>query len=565
MMGSCLRTWKAVLIILLLTATSAAAAPQLEVALGLAGRFVPERLTPVRITISGVGSSFSGSLLFTQRVGNPWRGEAESRVEIPLTLAGGTTLEYLLPIYDFAHPLRVFLLNEGGETLAEEELKLRSRHRDEAFPLGVGAFPLRFSEELVTIGPEELSRLWPAYEAVSSLWIGRITSGIPPDRWEGIAQWVLAGGTLVLFTGGDFYLLDTPLLRELLPIQRPHIEVGSGDLFYLQGDARSSTRTLLMHAGAPLLLARDYGAGTIFLVTMSAFDLERADLFAIKELIPPVHLVSFATPLADLLEETTLQRPGCPAATLLVLVSLISLSLIASRARTAKGTFILLLAASSLLSLSSGLYINRTKLVNDLYLLKTSLYVKASFGFHLDSYALFSRRDALAGVKVRGVMPVMEELPRSLQGRCYDIDWQAGEGLSLSLARGERRYLRGFGAEAPLLAILFDGDEEVTIENDLPGLLKEALLIVDGEAFPIGEVDVGVGRYYLEGGIPIREAGMQEPDLDALYNELSKEFALQEGIWLVAGREVESLERTGGMRLKVRDIGLYVVSVEGYE
>ena len=302
-MSNYFRAWRLILYILLISTISAAAAPQLEVGLGFNGQFVPGSLIPLQIRVLGVEASFSGSLLITERIGSPWSGEALTQVEFPLTRVEEYTGEYLVPIYGFTHPLQILLRDEAGETLTQEELDLRSCRRDEAFPLAVGAFPSSLDSKAVPIDPDELPCLWPAYESVSSLWLGRILTGISRDRWEAIGQWILAGGVLILFTGSDFYLLDTPILQDLLPLRDPYLEMGANGLQYLRGEERSGTHTVLARGGIPLLVGRDYGAGKVLLVTTSAFDVAEVDFAAIRELVPVADLVSFAGPLTDLLEQ----------------------------------------------------------------------------------------------------------------------------------------------------------------------------------------------------------------------------------------------------------------------
>ena len=556
--------WRIVLPALLLAALSASATPQLEVRLGFAERFVPGTLTPICVKIAGV-DTFTGFLVLTQKAGNPWRGEAISRVEIPLALAGGEKLERLIPIYDFTHPLAVSLLDQGEKVLAGVTIDLRSRMREEAFPLAVGVLPFPFADELVAIDEEALPRLWPAYEAVSSLWVGHTAKGLPEDSWNAIGRWVSAGGTLVLFTGEDFYLLDSPVLRALLPLANPRLSLGENGVQILRGEERPNVRTLLSREGDPLLLLRRYGAGAVYLVTTSAFNLEETDFKAIAAQITPARLIDLTYASADLLERTPLQRPAYLAAFLLVLACLISYSLVVLRAKSKKRMLVLLLAAGSILCLSSGFYTNRTKVVNSIYELKTSLYAQTSFGYVVDYYGLFATMDGTAEVKVRGQIPIIQELPRSLQQHSFDIDWVEGEGASLVLQRGERRYLRGFGAYQLPLAVVFTGDEEVRIENDLDEPLEEALLIVKGQAFSIGEVRPGEALYYLNNGVPLADAEMRKESFTSLLREFAERFCLADAVWLVGATEEEVRERYGTVRIKVRDIALYVVAGEEHE
>jgi len=129
---------------------------------------------------------------------------------------------------------------------------------------------------------------------------------------------------------------------------------------------------------------RRYGAGAVYLVTTSAFNLEETDFEAIAAQITPAGLIDLTYASADLLERTPLQRPAYLAAFLLVLACLVGYSLVVLRAKSKKRMLVLLLATSSILCLSSGFYTNRTKVVHSIYELKTSLYAQTSFGCIVD-------------------------------------------------------------------------------------------------------------------------------------------------------------------------------------
>jgi len=546
-----------VLFALLLITLGAVATPRLAVTAGFSGRFVPEHLAPLRVEISNIGASFSGTLVISQRVGNPWRGEAESRIEFPLRLSGAEELECVVPIYDFIHPLEVALLSEEEKILAEEVLELRAYRQEEPFPLAVGAFPVGFDEMSVVIDSKALPRQWAAYEATSSLWVGRIAGGISKDQGQAIGQWVLAGGTLVLFTGTDFYLVDSPILRELLPLENPRL-VDTNGVTTLHGETREGTRTILTRNETPLLLVRRVGAGTVLLVTASAFALVETEFSAIKAHVPTAKLISFGSDVAGLLEETPLQRPGYLAASLLVLGTLTSFTLVASRTRSAKATLTLLLAASGLFCVLSGFYTNQAKTVTDVYFIKTSLYLQAFFGSNIDYYGLFGSTVDSSPVNVKDPATLIQELPRNLQGHNFDID--VGEGTRLSLARGESRFLHGFSAKIlPITVSPLEG-KKVRVKNGLDEPLRAALLIKDGTAFPIDEVRVGEESYALRGGVPLEDAALGAEHFTTLFRTLAEDFSLAEGVWLVGAWEEQGVEHCENTRVKVRDLALVVIA-----
>jgi hypothetical protein len=553
------RVGQVVLGLLLLVTVRGIALPQIEVDLGFAGRFVPGRMAQIQLTVSGAERPFPGSFLITEEIGNTWRGEASSLIEIPIPLVSNGESEQLLPLYDFTHPLKVFLCTSDGTTVANTEVSLRDLKRENAFPLLVGAFPFPVDTEAVAIAPPDLPAHGLAYDGVKSLWIGRTQTGLSRVQWEAIARWTLAGGTLVLFSGADFYPLDSPVVRELIPISNPSLTMGEEGIRILSGEARPGSRSTGKRTdGSTLLFVRNYGAGTVLLIPVSAFDLTTEEGAAVSAEVPPAQMVSLSDLNADLLEEMPVDRPGFSAMLLVVGLSLMSLTLIASKVRSPKRIVLSLIAATGVLSVLSGLYLNQAKLVNDIYALKTELYIEVSLGYHIDWYGLFANRATDVRFGGEGALPVMEVLPRDLRNADYDIGWVKGEGLSLQLAHGERRDLRG-GEECTIpITIRYAGDEEVEIENELPTPLSEAYLLVDGQAFSLGEIGIGTWSYTLgEASTRVRP---RDVSLAAFYDTIEPWYSVGNGVWLIGGRVSDTLVVQDGVRLKVRVVSLYVIA-----
>jgi hypothetical protein len=561
---------------LLLVAVRGIALPQIEVDLGFAGRFVPGRMAQIRFIVSGAEHPFPGSFRITQEIGNTWRGEASSLIEIPIPLVSNGEYEQLLPLYDFIHPLKVFLCSSDGTAVANTEVSLRDLKRENVFPLLVGAFPTSFATEAVAVAPSDLPAHWLAYDGVKSLWIGRTQAGLSRAQWEAIARWTLAGGTIVLFSGADFYPLDSPVLRELIPISNPSLTLGEDGIRILSGEARPGSRSTGKRAdGSTLIFVRNYGAGTVLLIPVSAFDLTEEEGVAVSAEVPPAQLVSLSDLNADLLEEMPVDRPGFPAVLSVVVLSLISLTLIASKVRSPKRIVLSLITAAGVLSVLSGLYLSQAKRVNDTYCLKTALYIEASLGYHIDWYGLFANRTANVSCGGESALPGMELLPRDLRDANYNIGWLKGEGLLLQLVHGERRTLRGGEACTIPITIRYAGDEEVEIENRLPTPLSEAYLLVDGQAFSLGEIGIGTWSYTLDAGahpeevpserVPsarVLSAGVRLHDtsLAAFYKTIEPWYSLENGVWLIGGRVSDTLVVQDGVRLKVRVVSLYVLA-----
>jgi len=555
------RVGKLVLCLLLLVAVRGVALPQIEVDLGFAGRFVPGRMTPIHLIVSGVERPFSGSFRITEEIGNTWRGEAFSLIEIPIPLISNGEYEQLLPLYDFTHPLKVFLCASDGTPVANAEVSLRDRKREGAFPLLVGAFPTPVDTEAVAVAPSDLPVHWLAYDGVKSLWVGRIQAGLSHEQWAAIARWTLAGGTLVLFSGADFYPLDSPVLRELIPIFNPSLTTEEDGVRILRGEARPGSRYIGERAdGSTLLFVRNYGAGTVLLIPVSAFDLTVEESVAIRAGVPPAKVVSLSGLNADLLEEMPVDRPGFSVVFLVVGISLMSLTLIVSKVRSPKRIVLSLISVASVLSVLSGLYLNQAKLVNDVCTLKTTLYVEASLGYQIDCYGLFANRTTTVRCGGEEALPVMEVLPRDLRNVDYDVGWVKGEGLSLQLTHGERRALR-WGEDCTIpITIRYAGDEEVEIENGLPTSLSEAYLLVDGQAFSLGEIGIGTWSYTLDEGIPFARIQLHDASLAAFYDTIEPWYSVDKGVWLIGGRVSDALVVQDGVRQKVRVVSLYVLA-----
>jgi hypothetical protein len=553
------RVGKLVLGLLLLVTVRGIALPQIEVGLGYAGRFVSGRITQIRFVVSGVEHPFPGSFRITEEIGNAWRGEASSLIEIPIPLVSNGEYEQPLPIYDFTYPLKVFLCTPDGTAVANAEVSLRDLKQESAFPLLVGAFPALIDPEAVTVAPSDLPSHWLAYDGVKSLWIGRTQAGLSRAQWEAIARWTLAGGTLVLFSGADFYPLDSPVLRELIPISNPSLTMREDGIRILSGEARSGSRSINGRAdGNTLLFVWNYGAGTVLLVPVSAFDLTEEEGAAVSAEVPPAQLVSLSGLNAYLLEEIPIDRPGFSAVLLVVVLSLMNLTLITSKVRSPKRIVLSLVVAAGVLSVLSGLYLNQAKRVNDIYCLKTALYVEASLGYQVNWYGLFVDRVVDVNFGEEGAIPVMEVLPRDLRDADYDIGWIKGESLSLQLVPGERRTLRGGEAYTIPITIHYSGDEEIEIENGLSVPLSEAYLLVDGQAFSLGEIGVGTWSYTLvaaAAGVRLHEAS-----LAAFYDTIETRYSAENGVWLVGGRVSDTLVVQDGVRQKVRVVSLYLLA-----
>ncbi len=537
---------------------SALPAPQIDVSLGFSGYFVPERMAPLRVELSGVEPAFAGSLRIVEQVGNAWRGQARSSICLPINGAS-LIYEYAIPVYDFSQPLLVSLLDEQGHVIAQREVALRDKWREEPFIVSVGAFPASVAPDAVQMNETELPTKWLSYEGVSELWIGRTMSGLAVGQEEAIYRWTSAGGTTAIFTGSDYFRVDSPLVRDMIPLANPRIE--SGEL--LVGDLRVGSEVLLRSStGEPLLVSRGLGAGVVLLVAVDAFSLTEAQYAELRDLAPSATRVDLSDVTSSMLQQMPVTRPGYPTAIAIVAVLLTALIVIVSRVRGGSTRVVYLLLVALACSLWSGLYANRTKQTYNVYEVNTEVAVQMGLGYTVACYGLASlvgRMDS-ASPKVRVRDSVIQTLPRDLNEDSFDIDLLCDHDAVVTLSAGETRILRGGSDDTPLISMSFSGDEGVVIDNGLGIVLPYAAVVRDATSFPLGPVLTGIRTYSLPPEAQRFALGSRE--LSSLYAAVNKDYNLSTGTWLVAGTIIDSTVESGDYREKVRHVKLVLVEAE---
>jgi hypothetical protein len=538
----------------------ARAAYALDVAVGLGGHVVPGYLAPIRLSFIDPPGDVA-CLRVLQNVRNAWGGEARMSFEFPMVLSDAGDCEEVIPLYDVEQPIRVELLAASGMVLAEQEVGLRPEEKDAPFPVGVGALSAPFADRAVLVSPAELPRTWSAYAAVESVWIGRTRDGLDADRWDALACWVLSGGTVVVFTGGDFFLLDAPRLRDLLPIANPVLMKREGGTRVLAGDLRDDAAVLLSKEGLPWLIAGRYGGGSVLLVTTDALSLDFEESAELLRRIPPARTLSLVAATSDLLDRQPVDHPDTWAATLLVGLVVIALSLLVARREWRPSMGLALLGVFGLLTLSSYLY-TAPRVVNDVYRTETRVSVYGSLGISVSCSALFSSSPRSAEVEVRLDGVPAEILPRRFGSGSYDLSYVDGTA-QMKLAPGDRRLLTALGTASTVLQARLTGDAEVHLASRLPRRIPDALLLVDGEAFPLPAIEPRDVTLHLGEPLPsgTYRLGVEGGPIERLLAAAAHTFPLDQGAWLVAG-EVTEMRRTGdGARTTVRQVSLYVVEV----
>jgi len=606
----------AVSILFLMIATPCGQATPLSVRVGLGGVFVPGLPTTLHLSVEPYGTQVDGALwVVEQQVGDPWRGEAVMQYRFP---AEDTDLDAVIPIYDFTYPLTARLVGEdrNAAPLAEATLNLRPLRKAKPYSLVIGSWPAvsdldSEAEPVLDVAVSDLSDRWWGYAGIDTIWMGTASSAssaIPTLIWEAIERWVVAGGRLIVATGTSFYLIDSPELRELLPIRSPTLVEDRlrGDLkpgselhrIPLQEGSgyESETQPLVEETGASEtsweiatsrgafgdaveLVVQRYGAGLVAVVDRRADELSDQTITDLQVILddhpyePPLGWLSGAGEIRSM----TLQRPGYPTTVLIGLLTLGGFVWIVfggffagTRRLLAIGVLVVIA------SVWSGFHVNVRNRSMSLYAEKTILYIDGAVGIAVDRVELFAMATcdgmipppwAGRGSQRRGGSTyeggvAVAQLPLELGGQRWDATWVAEPegGLLVQSDRGDRRDVVFLSdTEAPLQAV-YTGDERVTVSN--PGsALAWAIAVVDGEFYDLGGLPRGESSIQLEGAVPPGEA-VWGTSFDTIGTELESRFQLSEGAWLIAGTSGSTYERWGEATAKVRTTEVHIVAAE---
>ncbi|MBU0596294.1 hypothetical protein KJ567_06395 [Candidatus Bipolaricaulota bacterium] len=535
-------------------APEALASPSIGVDIGLGGMVVDERFAPCVVSLSGLTDPVLGTLIVEQQVGNAWKGSALIRLELAEGWLDNGSWSLALPLYDPLNRVSFSLLDASGDVLAIHDVDLRPQRRLDSFPVACSILPLPAEEGIVNVHPEDLPLDWASYEAVSRLWLAAPPS---PDAQRAIAQWVLAGGALVVLTGEDFFRLDTPLLRELLPISDPQLTSDPSGAFRLTGHLRPSASEIASRDGQqPLAYSWPYGAGHVTVLTASAASLEPVDF---ASLLPQLHsaaLLSLGAATETLLANTTVSRPSHLIAVLIIVGGVAWLSVATRwsrrRGRPAIGWVLLGVLCLSVLS---GFMSNRGNRYILTYTLNTTLSVQTSYSSTLHCLATLGFEGGARSFALSATGLPLADVPDSLHGLRFDITAEA-DMLHLTLQPNELRTLRTYGASQWPLSFAA-GDSDVTIDNHGSRLGKRVSLVIRrGLLYHIAAIEPGSRQYELEGG--------QDPEtytgpLQEIVRALDAQFAFHARDWLLAIDEHETLVDHGELLEKVRYLDIHLI------
>lgn len=459
--------------------------------LGFDGQWIRFRYAPIRVEVAGLSAPLDGRIIVKQFGGSDPANPIPFTHEIARGSLENGVYHATLPAYDLLLPALVQLLGPDGEVVASVTENVRQATRGLPFVVVAGeAHPL--DETASVVAPSELPGDWWAYEPVQSLWLAAPL--LDQAVWEGLGQWVVSGGSLVLFSGSDFYQWDSPVARSLLPLSAPTLREISPGAFLLTGTPRTGAQVLLSRDGEPLLVRIQHGAGNVSLVTTRLRDLTDADVQRIAARIPSAHRLVTVDRLAqDSLNNTRVVRPLYAFAPTVVLAVILGFVLFHRRA--ARGRFalpcVLLLVGVAAAAVASGFYVNRTGSIAYQYSIHTHLSLQTSFVSTIDSYAFFSLGSTTVPIEHdKRRFPIQADVWVTARSQ-YELDSRLGE-TTLSLPARTRRFVRTCGTEeAEWLLRVSESDRSFRIENLSGSEVVAAMLFLDGLFY---EVPLARGR-----------------------------------------------------------------------
>lgn len=551
--------------VVLLFSWPLAAEVELTVQLGFEGRLTPGHYAPIQIEVHDYRAFDSSRIRIVQLAGNEWRGEAAIQLELGYAIQSDGRYEAVIPVYDPVNPIVVELVSSTDTVLASTTLDLRGTMRPALFPVLDKQIP-RFDDRAAVVDITSLPTQWWAFDSVESLWVA---SPLPNETWSAVSQWVLAGGSLVLLTGTNFYRMDSPDLRDLLPLSNPVLAVSELETTYLAGSLGDATIGMLSDEGFPLLIQSSHGAGQVSLVTVQAQSLSAESLNNIGQHVSPSQLIALRDSTEQILGAQTLETLN--SVFVLLMIALLGLVVGACAVigrRNRKSGWSSLLVCVIGLSVSSGLASNPTIHAIDLYSVIMRVHIEAGYGLSAVFSSLYSQiDDPFIQRHEEEIIPV-QFLPRTLKGMTsYDLSTIPAQ-TEMRVPFGEARHWYAYGAASSLFDVELESDSSVQISNYHALAFDTAWIIIDGMAYSISRVQRGIHNYSFAPESAVRlgtffSSGYEQEDMATLLlvHELREAFPLNRGVWLIAVADTEQIA-TEETTQKVRDITLVVVQGE---
>jgi hypothetical protein len=263
----------------------AQAQPRFEsVEFGFHGRYLPDTLTPLSVSIGNGSTAVNAILEVTQelRAGS----DVVERVRIAIALPPRTrkTLSLDFHVRGVSAPVKLRLLHENGRELTRTEIELRERWSERPFTLALE------TQEIPDAEIYEFAKLpkrWTSYESLRRLYWGRLDPArLSEEQRTALYQWILRGGELVIL-GGRYALEHT---GRVLPLHRASPETPQGwwmalsplshyqiiedaGIVQLGGEPRPGARVIARDSqGRPLWWERSLGLGQVRLSAIETPD-----------------------------------------------------------------------------------------------------------------------------------------------------------------------------------------------------------------------------------------------------------------------------------------------------
>jgi len=549
----------ATMLLVLCVHAASSSAVTLRAEVGFVGHLVGGRFAPITLTVDGLSAPLDGTLIARQTAGNAWRGTAS--IEFPVhsgTIRNGI-LRTTIPIHDDLNPIELLLHDRSGRLIAAATVEIRSRRREQPFPLYVApARPPAGSVDPV-IAPSDLPADWWGFDAVSSLWIaGPLSSA----EWQTVTQWALAGGSIVVFTGADFYRIDSPAARRLLSLRQSTLTLWpDGSLALQDGDWADATVLMKRHS-EPLLVRRSAGAGSVFIVTVRPSDLTDEERTSLAERLQAANIMRYDGPTADLLAQIPLTGPSHAAVVLIVVccLSVLGLGSAIGRVRP-RGAVGFVVVLSSCCAAAAGFYINCANVNSTVYRMDTIVSVQDGVSIVLFYSALFSTASRLLPASPAvGPRPLLALDPALLSGT-YRLE--ARDGLAaLTVDARTTRSLRACGVAADVYRMSVS-DTVASIHGPRSERSPVMFVLIDGVAHAVGPWLGAEQVVELRAGVEIEAIELDSAAQAELLRSFAERFPLHAGAWLLVLEEDGRLESFGSATMNVRTIVLTIVRGSG--
>ena len=546
-------------VVLGMAALSAVGAPRIEVTVGIAGHVVRLHYAPIWVEVSGLDEATDGSIVVRQKIGNPAEDPADiEHVLIRDSLSDGI-YEATVPVYDPLNPLEVSLAAEDGSVLARSIVNVRMNRRTSRFPAVCG-FTTQVAEDAVFIDTADLPADWWGFDGLRSLWLGGDCT-LSNAKWQSVAEWTLAGGSLIVLTGSDFYRMDSPALHRLLPITDPRLETSWKGEHVLVGDLKAGARVVTGSGPLPLVISGQYGAGQVLMVTKAASDVSPPELAAIVAGVPSARNLTAQRVSDAVLREMSVIRPSYLTAPAIVVASLGVFAWFAKwverRPRRAMGG---LAVSVVIFAVLSGLYTNPANRPVDLYISNTTITVQDGYGVDIGWYSLYSSRARELALNHEGESHVLQSLIRAAPEASFDSASDPSTTW-LPLETHETRELEFYGREPVLVEVRVIGNA-ASVVNRTGQVIEHAIVLSKGLVYRLPPIVKGEQTLALENGEETYVYESGHVALDLVFKRFEDRLGLFTRTWLVLFEEAEAVLREGKLGRKVRDTSVHLIRAE---